>query len=206
MSKPTSLVLCFTAKHIHCQLPTSSYPDGGYRNHVGVAHSYCYKLLVWAKRVPTFSEALTLSIFFFGSCSTAFHLCKIALIYLNTKGKDLKHILINAERSLMKPFHLSRGNTELWTHCPVVTWNATMVTACWCILAHFVAKKIDILNLHPYHRLAVPSTQLAWGAHTWKWSKIPENEKHWYSTCKHVELVKIYRLEYAMQKGMAKHF
>ena len=25
---------------------TSSYPDGGYRNHVGVAHSWCYKLLV----------------------------------------------------------------------------------------------------------------------------------------------------------------
>ena len=23
----------------------SSYPDGGYRNHMGVAHSFCYKIL-----------------------------------------------------------------------------------------------------------------------------------------------------------------
>ena len=31
-------------KHIHCWLPTSSYPDGRYRNYMGVAHYHCYKL------------------------------------------------------------------------------------------------------------------------------------------------------------------
>ena len=35
----------FIAYNIHCSLSTSSYPDGGYRNHMGVAHSYCYELL-----------------------------------------------------------------------------------------------------------------------------------------------------------------
>ena len=28
--------------YIHCRLPTSSYPDGGCKKHMGVAHSYCY--------------------------------------------------------------------------------------------------------------------------------------------------------------------
>ena len=31
--------------YIHCRLPTSSYPDGGCKKHMGVAHSYCYKFL-----------------------------------------------------------------------------------------------------------------------------------------------------------------
>ena len=44
MWKPTSLLLCFIAKHIHCWLPKSSYSDG---LHMGVAHSYRYELLVW---------------------------------------------------------------------------------------------------------------------------------------------------------------
>ena len=30
------------AKLIHCWLPTSSYPYGGYRNNMGVAHSWCH--------------------------------------------------------------------------------------------------------------------------------------------------------------------
>ena len=39
----TMYSLCHSDIH---ELRTLSYPDGGYRNHIGEAHSYCYKLLV----------------------------------------------------------------------------------------------------------------------------------------------------------------
>ena len=50
-SNSTVLFIIFTVMvgchhGIHCWLPTSSYPDGRYRNHMGVAHSCCYKLLI----------------------------------------------------------------------------------------------------------------------------------------------------------------
>ena len=34
------------AMHTHCWSPMSSHPDGGCRNHMGVAHSYCNELLI----------------------------------------------------------------------------------------------------------------------------------------------------------------
>jgi len=46
VAKPASLLLCFHSLAYSLLIATSSYADGGCRNHMGVAHSFCYILLV----------------------------------------------------------------------------------------------------------------------------------------------------------------
>ena len=45
VTKATSLLMCFYSLTYSLLIAyVSSYPDGGCRNHMGVAHSSCYKL------------------------------------------------------------------------------------------------------------------------------------------------------------------
>ena len=76
MRKPTSLVLCFTTKHIHCRLPMASYPDGIetiWELHTLTVINSCYHVrLVAAIACTVPFKALILSIGFSRSSSTVF--------------------------------------------------------------------------------------------------------------------------------------
>ena len=108
-------------------MPTSSYPDGGYRNHMRVTNSSCYKLLISHTLLPKPHALLplhntpsTLPTFFLLRASTP----SVAVALL--------HTLLHHHHSLacsMYPHPLPRAST------PICCWRGN-ITSLKSLLPH----------------------------------------------------------------------